>query len=319
MFSLTENVMGVVNEILSNADALGCKVHKLGCGATVVDMGLECKGSWKAALLFTRATLGDLAIVQLGDFKLNDDYSFAAVEVFVEQPMIACMASEIAGWSLGTGEYATIASGPARSQAVAESDHYIHMTPYRDQSDKAVVCLQDIRLPNDALAMEVAQACHVKPENTYILISDSTCMTASMQVSARIIEQSCHKMMRNGFSAEQIVMCRGRAPIAPIVKDELKTMGRINDALIYGSEAEFWVDAKDEDIETVIHKMVGVTSSPNYGELFVDVFDKAGRNFFNVEVDVHSIAKCQFHNVNTGRSFHAGAINYELLERSFLG
>ena len=112
MLSLTENVMGVIREILADPEAIGCKVHKLGCGATVVDMGLECKGSWKAALLFTRATLGDLAIVQLGNFKLNDEYSFAAVEVFLEQPMIACMASEIAGWSLGQGEYATIASGP---------------------------------------------------------------------------------------------------------------------------------------------------------------------------------------------------------------
>lgn len=318
MFSLTKNVMGVVDEILKDPEAIGCQVTRLGCGATVVDMGLNCKGSWKAALLFTRATLGDLAIVQLGNFKLNEAYSFAAVEVFLEQPMIACMGSQIAGWSLGEGEYATIASGPARSQAVVDSDHYIHMTPYRDSYDRAVVCLQDIRLPGDDLAKEVAAACRVKPENVYILISDSTCITCSMQVSARIIEQSCHKMMRNGFSAEQIVMCRGRAPIAPIVKDELKTMGRINDALIYGSEVEFWVDAKDEDIETVIHKMVGVSSSPKYGELFVDVFDKAGRNFFNVEVDVHSIAKCQFHNVNTGRSFHAGKIDYELLERSFL-
>lgn len=318
MFSLTENVMGVISEILENPEAIGCKADRLGCGATVVDMGLNCKGSWKAALLFTRATLGDLAIVQLGDFKLNEHFSFAAVEVFIEQPMIACMASEIAGWSLGKGEYATIASGPARSQAVVESDHYIHMTPYRDRSDKAVVCLQDVRYPTDALALEIAGACRVKPENVYILISDSTCIACSMQVSARIIEQSCHKMMRNGFSAEQIVMCRGRAPVAPVVKDELKTMGRINDALIYGSEAEFWVDARDEDIETIIHKMVGISSSPRYGERFEDVFDEAGRNFFNVEVDVHSIAKCQIHNVNTGKSFHAGEINYALLERSFL-
>lgn len=318
MLSLTKNVMGVIHEILADPEAIGCQADKLPCGATVVDMGLHCKGSWKAALLFTRATLGDLAIVQLGNFKLNEDYSFASVEVFLEQPMIACMASQIAGWSLGEGEYATIASGPARSQAVVDSDHYIHMTPYRDQSDQAVVCLQDVHYPTNALALEVAQACHVKPENVYILISDSTCIACSMQVSARIIEQSCHKMMRNGFSAEQIVLCRGRAPIAPIVKDELKTMGRINDALIYGSEAEFWVDAKDEDIEAVIHKMVGITSSPRYNERFEDVFDQAGRNFFQVEVDVHSIAKCQFHNVNTGRSFHAGEINYALLERSFL-
>ena len=42
------------------------------------------------------------------------------------------------------------------------------------------------------------------------------------------------------FRVTGMVHARGRAPIAPFCKDELKTMGRINDALIYGSEVELW-------------------------------------------------------------------------------
>lgn len=318
MVSLNKRAMVVVREIIDDAEALGCKVFKMECGVTVVDMGLECKGSWKAGMLFTRACLGDMAQVQLGTFRLNDDYSFSAVEVYTEQPVVACMASQIAGWKLGEGEYATIGSGPARALAVVESDWYFSMTPYRDKHDEAVLCIQDVKYPDERIGLQVAEACGVKPEDTYLLIAPSTCIVTSMQVSARIIEQVCHKMYEKGFDASQIVMARGRAPIAPVVTDELKTMGRINDALIYGSETEFWVDSTDAAIAKVIHQLAGKTSSPNYNELFEEVFDKAGRDFFYVDHDVHSIGKIQIHNINTGKAFTAGEVNYSLLERSFL-
>ena len=198
------------------------------------------------------------------------------------------------------------------------SDWYFEMTDYKDDYDKAVLCIQDVKYPSNEIALEVANACHVKPEDTYILMSPSTCVAASIQVSARMLEQTCHKMFEKHFDPAQIVMIRGKAPIAPVVKDELKTMGRINDALIYGSEIEVWVDAEDKDIAKVIHQLAGKTSSPNYGELFEDVFKDAGCDFFYVDHDVHSVGKIQIHNVNTGRAYCAGEINYEALERSFL-
>jgi methenyltetrahydromethanopterin cyclohydrolase len=74
MISINKKAMVVVREILKNAEDLGCQVHKMDCGATVVDMGINCRGSWEAGLLFTRVTLGDLAKVQLGEFYLNEDY-----------------------------------------------------------------------------------------------------------------------------------------------------------------------------------------------------------------------------------------------------
>lgn len=320
MFSLTENTMGVVKEILANPEAIGCEVKKLDCGATVVDMGIHCKGSWKAAVLFTRATMGDLGMVSLGEFKLNDEFTFSSIEMFIDQPMIACVGAEMADWRLGNGEYATIGSGPARAQAAVDSDYYIHCTPYRDgYRDAAVICLQDVRYPSEELALEIANACHVAPENTYILVSNSTCIAASMQVSARIIEQTCNKLFRSGImTPEQIVMARGNAPIAPIVTDENKTMGRINDALIYGSTVELWVDSDDETIEKVAPTLVAKYSSPLYGIPFEKIFVDAGCNFFNIPLDVHSIGRVMIHNINTGKAISCGEINYEVLEKSFL-
>ncbi|MDD6436013.1 MAG: methenyltetrahydromethanopterin cyclohydrolase [Clostridiales bacterium] len=318
MISLNKYAKKLVDQILEDPDRLGVEVHKMNCGVTLIDMGLHCRGSWQAALLFTRASIGDLGVVNLGRFKLNDQYSFASIEMHVEQPLIACMGSEIAGWKLGKGEYAMIGSGPARALAHVDSDWYFEMTDYKDECEHAVLCIQDARFPDDKIAMEIANACHTKPENTYLLFAPSTCIVGTMQVSARMLEQTCHKMFEKQFDAGQMIMVRGNAPIAPYVKDEDKTFGRINDALIYGSEVEAWVDAEDDAIEEVIDKLVGKTSSPVYGELFEKIFLEAGKDFFYIDHDVHSVGKIQIHNINTGRAFSAGEINYEALERSFL-
>ena len=147
--SINELAVKVVKEIITRQEEIGVKVIKMKCGTTLIDMGLHAKGSNEAGILFTRVTLGDMATVNLGTWRLNDDFSFGSVELFVTEPLIACLASQIAGWQLGTGEFATIGSGPARAQAVIPTDTYLNMTPYRDRNDEVVLCIQDIRYPHE--------------------------------------------------------------------------------------------------------------------------------------------------------------------------
>ncbi len=316
--SINKLAVKVVKEIIAREDEIGVKVIHMNCGATLIDMGLNVKGSNEAGLLFTRVTLGDMATVNLGTWKLDDDYIFGSVELFVTEPLVACLASQIAGWQLGSGEFATIGSGPARAQAVIPSDYYLDMTPYRDRNDEVVLCIQDIRYPDDAIALEVAQACKVAPENVYLLIAPSASIVGSIQVSARMIEEVCHKMHEKGFDVSKVINARGRTPVAPLVMDEVKAIGRINDAILYGGDTEFWVDASDEEIAAVVEKLVSKTSSPYYPELFGVVFERAGRDFYKIDHDFHSIAKIQIHNVRSGKSFVAGEINYDVIRESFL-
>ena len=316
--SINKLAMKLVREIIAREEEIGAKVIPMSCGATLIDMGLHAKGSNEAGLLYTRITLGDMATVSLGSWKLDDDYTFGSIEVFVTEPQVACVASQIAGWQLGSGEFATIGSGPARAQAAIASDHYMALTPYRDRNDEVVLCIQDIRYPDDSIALEVAQACKVDPKNVYLLVAPSASIVTGIQVAARMIEVVCQKMHEAHFDVNKVVNTRGRGPIAPLVMDEIKAMGRINDTLLYGSEVEFWVDTTDEEIAGLVKKLVSKTSSPYYPELFGVVFENAGRNFYNIDRNFHSVAKIQIHNVRTGASFCAGEINYDVIRKSFL-
>lgn len=53
MLNINAKAMKVVREIIEDADALGCKVIKMDCGATLIDMGIKCEGSWKAGVLLS--------------------------------------------------------------------------------------------------------------------------------------------------------------------------------------------------------------------------------------------------------------------------
>lgn len=316
--SINKEAMKLVRELMDNSEKLGVKVMKMNCGATLIDAGLEVKGSYEAGVLFTRITLGDMGMVSLGDWKLDAERSFTSVELHVTEPLIACLGSQIAGWQLGSGSYATIGSGPARAQGVVPTDMYLDMTPYRDRNDEVVLCIQDIKYPSDAIAEEVAAACKVDIKDVYLVLAPSACIVGSIQVAARMLEQVCHKMHENGFDVGKVYSCRGVCPVAPVIKDETIAMGRINDAILYGGHVEFWVDATNEEIQGVIHKLVSSTSSPYYPDPFGKVFTDAGKDFYKIDHAFHSIARIQMHNINTGKAFLGGEINYDVIRKSFL-
>jgi methenyltetrahydromethanopterin cyclohydrolase len=125
-------------------------------------------------------------------------------------------------------------------------------------------------------------------------------------------------MHEKGFPVEKVVNCWGSAPIAPVVNDEVKAMGRINDAILYAGEVEFWVDADDVEIAKAVHQLVSNTSSPYYPETFEKVFEEAGRDFYYIDHDFHSIAKIQIHNVRTGKCFVGGELNKDVIRETFL-
>ena len=319
MIHINKRVMKSINQAVEEREALDISYAEMPCGAHLLDFGITVKGTWESALLFTRLTIGDLGTVTLGRWELDENYSFSCIDLFVSHPLIACLGSQIAGWQLSDGEFATIGSGPARAVAAVASDPYLAMTPYRDtDAADVVLCIQDTRLPTDALALSVAQACGVTPEHVYIAIAPSACIVGSVQVAARMLEQCCHKMYEHGFAVSQIVHCRGRAPIAPVCNDEIIAMGRINDAILYGGEAEFWVDAADDALHTIADSLVSCSSSPEYGKSFGQIFTESGKNFYHIDHEVHSIAVIQLHSVRTGLSVRVGEINREVLKKSFL-
>jgi methenyltetrahydromethanopterin cyclohydrolase len=316
MISVNKNVMPKVRYLIEHAEQLGCRHFQLENGTHVIDMGVEEKGSFEAGRLFAEITMADLATCHLKNYLLAGDISVMAVEVYTAEPILACLCSQIGGYPLSSGQFAAIGSGPGRAKAALEIDHSFQYTDYRDTSDEVVFGIQANQFPDMGMADQVARDCRVNPENIYFMSHQTSSIVATIQVSARILEQTINKMVKKGFDLSTLEYARGFCLIAPLDLDPEGAMGKINDSLLYGGQSEFWVKWEDQKIEEILPQLV-TESSKDYGRLFKDLFIESERDFYKMDLDIHSPASVQIVNMNSGRMFKAGRIRDDLIRKSY--
>ena len=319
MISVNREAMKTVRVILDEADALGVTVERLDNGTTVVDMGLEAKGGWRASQLYTLASLGGLGIVSYEPFELAGRM-LTAVRVMIDHPIEACVASQIAGWRLqapGT-EHAAILAGPGRALNRDSLDHYFEWIDYRDDHHESVVAIQTSEpIPVEMTDM-IASACRVDPGDLYVLFAPNRSLVTAVQVAARIVEQSIHRLAEEGMDLRGLRCAYGLGVVPPLVNDDLISMGRINDSLLYGGISNVTVDGDDAQCAEIVDRVVSVACEA-YGRPFIEIYEDAGRDFYEIPIELHSPAEIHLTNLASGRTFSAGFINHEVLTASFFG
>jgi methenyltetrahydromethanopterin cyclohydrolase len=132
------------------------------------------------------------------------------------------------------------------------------------------------------------------------------------------VEQALHRLAEEGFAVNTVRYAHGFGVIPPLIRDEIVAMGRINDSLLYGGVATLYADTTDEAAAAVVQKVVSGASRA-YGRPFVEIYEEAGRDFYQIPLDLHSPAVLHINNLNSGRTFSAGEINYAVLRQSFFG
>jgi methenyltetrahydromethanopterin cyclohydrolase len=316
MISVNKNVMPKVRYLIEHAEQLGCRHFRLESGAHIIDMGVEEKGGFEAGRLFAEITMADLATCHLRAYVLPGDISVMAVDIYTAEPILACLCSQIGGYPLSSGDFAAIGSGPGRAKAALDIDHGFQYTDYRDVSDEVVFGIQANHFPDEGMVSQVARDCRVIPENIYFLAHKTSSIVASIQVSARILEQTINKMIKKGFDLSTLIYARGFCLVAPVDLNPEAAMGKINDSLLYGGQSEFWVRWDDRKIQEILPRLV-TESSKDYGRLFRELFIEAGRDFYKMDLDIHSPASVQIVNMNSGKMFKAGRIREDLIKKSF--
>lgn len=315
--SVNREAMKLVREIVANPTLVGAIISYLENGATVIDMGRRAPGGWVAGRYYSLITMGGLGELSYETFpRPIGGVRLPAVRVMVDFPRIACTASQIAGWRLEGGDFAPILSGPARALNT-RPDYYIEQVAYRDRSDEAVIAIQTREPVKATWAEAIARNCQIEPEDVYILVAPNASLVTAIQVAARSVEQAIHRLEEEGLPLEALYSAQGFCVVPPLVDDDFVAMGRINDALLYGSEATFYLRYADDDFVDALAREVVSEASEAYGRPFADIFETAGRDFYNIPPDIHSPAVVHLNNLTTGRTHTAGQINESLLAHSF--
>jgi methenyltetrahydromethanopterin cyclohydrolase len=297
----------------SQASSLRIAVQHTPNGARVLDCGTDVVGGLQAGLAMARICLAGQAEVSLGAGDVAG-VPCPVVQVQSDHPVLACMASQYAGWQINVGKFFAMGSGPMRAAYGAEElfDHI----PGREQPPVAVGVLETRKLPGDDVVQYLCAALDLPPTKLTLLAAPAASIAGNLQVVARALETTLHKLHELKFDLTQIVAGFGSAPLPPVAHDELSAIGRTNDAILYGGRVVVWTKADDDQLAEV-GRLVPSSASADHGAPFAEIFERYERDFYKIDPMLFSPAQVVFCNLTSGRSHRFGACQPDVLERSF--
>ncbi|MEM2026688.1 MAG: methenyltetrahydromethanopterin cyclohydrolase [Candidatus Bathyarchaeia archaeon] len=312
--SVNNGAMRIVREVYGNPEKYNVIVERSGLGAHIIDAGIKAGGGFLIGKLIVEVCLGGLGEAQISLMHLGE-LDIPLINVCTDYPPIATLGSQMAGWRIKVGEYAAIGSGPARALARKPKNIY-EKIGYKDEANEAVIVLESSREPPEEAIETIAESCHVSPENLFVVVASTSSIAGLTQISGRIVEVGMYKLTELGLDPRTVLYAFGQAPIPPPHPDLIESMGRSNDAILYGGSAYYIVRHEDDSyLKNIVEEAVS-SSSKDYGKTFAEIFKEAGQDFYKVDPKIFAPAKITIVNEKTGRIFTAGRINAGLLMKS---
>ena len=182
----------------------------------------------------------------------------------------------------------------------------------------ACLVLEVKERPPVEIAEKVANACAIKPQDLTLILTPTTSLCGAVQVVARSLEVSLHRVHTLGFPLSAIVDGMATAPVCPPSKDLITAMGRTNDAIMYGGYVKLFVDCGDSEAEDLARKLPS-NSSRDYGKPFAETFKDYKYNFYAIDPGLFSPARITISSVRTGKTYHAGPVREAMNETGIHG
>jgi methenyltetrahydromethanopterin cyclohydrolase len=281
--------------------------------ARVVDCGVEAVGGLEAGRLMAEVCLADLGRVAIQQGRIGD-WSGPLVTIQTDQPVLACMASQYAGWQITDEKFFAMGSGPMR--AVARREPLFEQLGYKETSDRVVGVLETSKLPTPEICRKIAEQCQVTPDHVILLVARTASIAGTVQVVARSVETALHKLHELGYDLKNIVSGFGSAPLPPIAADDVVAIGRSNDAVLYGGEVTLWVRDNDARLAEIGPKIPS-SASRDFGQPFAAIFEHYGRDFYKIDPLLFSPAMVTLVNLTSGRAQRFGQLRPDVLLKSF--
>lgn len=311
--TLNEQAMRLADQMAAMAVGLRIGLQTTSAGARVLDCGIDMVGGLQAGLGLARVCLGGQADLGLVPGEI-DGVACTTVQVISDNPVIACMASQYAGWQIKAGKFFAMGSGPMR--AVYGKEELFDRLPGRESAPVAVGVLETRKLPDEGVIEFLCERLQLPANQITLLAAPTFSIAGNLQVVARSLETALHKLYELHFDLGQVVSGMGTAPLPPVAGDWLSAIGRTNDAILYGGRVILWVRADDEQL-AAIGPRVPSSSSSHYGAPFADIFARCEQDFYKIDPMLFSPAEIVFHNLKSGRAHRFGKPAPDVLRQSF--
>ena len=305
----------IVDRLVMGADRYRVSVSHGSLGEVLIDAGAKAVGGVDVGLLLTEICMGGLGRVALTPAPGLSQWPFW-LTVSSNDPVIACLASQYAGWSLQHEKFFALGSGPGRAQVRVEK--LFEELDYKDQAKRVTIVLESASPPPKEVVEKVATKSGVDPKQVTFIYAPTQSLAGSVQVVGRVLEVALHKAHELHFPLDNILDGVATAPLSPPHPDFVKAMGRTNDAIIYAGRAHLFVKGSAAAAKELAEKLPS-SNSRDYGQPFAEIFKAYKGDFYQIDGSLFSPAEALVTAVETGETFRAGKINEALLDRSFGG
>ena len=313
---MNERAWRLADALATRAAELHIAVHTVTGGARILDAGVDARGGFEAGRALAELCMGGLGHVAFAPITIEGQ-SWAGVQVWTDHPAAACMASQYAGWAINPEGFFAMGSGPLRAKARVERELFAKLD-YGEDAARGVLVLEGRTLPGEAVAAWVAAKAGVAMEGITFAVAPTASVAGGVQIVARVLETGLHKMDTLGFDVRRVRSAIGTAPLAPVAKNDLRAVGRTNDCILYGGQARYVVDAEDDELAALAERLPASGSS-DYGTPFYDIFKRYDNDFYKIDPMLFSPAEVWLTSVASGRTFHAGRLNPDVLRASLYG
>lgn len=312
-YSINKQTNILLDNLMKESESLGLIKSKGPLDSNILDAGINTSGSIEAGIKISEICLGGLGSVNISP-SLGLKSSFSNITVHASNPVLACLGSQYAGWSLSHEKFFSLGSGPARS--LAQKEEIFSELKYKDKSSSTCIILEVDQKPPKEIVKKISSDCKIKTQDITFILTPTTSICGTIQVVARVLEVAIHKIHELKFPLEKVLYGFATAPIPPVAKDFISGMGRTNDAIIYGGKVSLCVDADEDEIIKLSNELPSYNSK-DYGKPFKKIFLDYKKDFYKIDGSLFSPATVLINSKKSGKSYLSGEVKPDLLEKSF--
>lgn len=311
--SVNQLVKPLVQELIDKHAALRVGPGEFSNGARYIDAGIDCRGGLEAGRLIGEVCMGGLGRVTLYHAAAIRDWPLS-LHVHTSNPVLACLASQYAGWSLSHEKFHALGSGPGRAIALREA--LFEELGYRDSCDQATFVLEVDQLPPVALIDRVAEVCGLPTDALTFILTPTRSIAGMVQIVSRVLEVAMHKVHTLKFPLDDVLDGSASAPLSPPGADFVTAMERTNTAILFAGRVHLFVQGDDASAEQLSQELPS-SASPAYGKPFAQIMEDCDNDFFKIDPMLFSPASVAVTAVESGKTFRGGSLAPELLAASF--
>ena len=208
--------------------------------------------------------------------------------------------------------------GQRTGRALIRAEELFDDLDVDERASEAVLCLETRDEPPAELAAHVAERAGVAQDALTLIFAPTASLAGGVQIAARIVETALHKLHELDFDVRRVVSGFGTCPLPPVARTDPEAIGRRTTRCSRrpgGAHRRCARRRAGGDHHAAARLGVARTTASRSERSW----RRADWDFYAIDPLLFSPAEVRLVSVGSGRSFQAGGVEPDVLERSFRG